>query len=334
MRRNPRDRKRRSPKKSPQRLGIVSLLGWSLMWTASLWLNAVPARALTGGQNITVQNYTISLSGQVPAANGGTGIDSTGATGVAILSTGTWSIAAQLGLSRGGTGSDLSATGGTGQFLKQSSSGGAVTVGTIADADVPDTITATLYALLAGATFTGQIILDNLGIEFDESDTNPTCSSGNYNIFADLSEAKFKKCTNGVATDLDTNTVIRPLIGFGTGMTLTQATTVYAWPGLIDGTEANVAAPTDAAASFENINCRSSAAPGGAQTITITIGVGACGSISYTTKAECVISASGTTCDSGSSISSTTAGQCVVARIVSSATAASAFVSCTAERTA
>jgi len=55
---------------------------------------------------------------------------------------------------------------------------------------------------LAGGTLTGQLITDNLGIEFEESDTNPTCAAGNYNIFADLSETKFKKCTNGVATDL------------------------------------------------------------------------------------------------------------------------------------
>jgi hypothetical protein len=43
----------------------------------------------------------------------------------------------QLGLSRGGTNADLSATGGAGQYLKQATVGGAVTVGTIAAGDVP-----------------------------------------------------------------------------------------------------------------------------------------------------------------------------------------------------
>ena len=76
--------------------------------------------------------------------------------------------------------------------------------GEIADAQIVDTITATSYLLLAGGTMTGQIVLDNLALEFEESDTNPACAAGNYNIFADLSEAKFKKCTNGVASDLDT----------------------------------------------------------------------------------------------------------------------------------
>lgn len=49
----------------------------------------------------------------------------------------------QLALARGGTNADLSATGAANSFLKQSSSGAAITVGTIADADIPDTITLT-----------------------------------------------------------------------------------------------------------------------------------------------------------------------------------------------
>lgn len=43
----------------------------------------------------------------------------------------------QIPLARGGTGADLSATGGSGQFLKQSSAGGTITVGTIASGDLP-----------------------------------------------------------------------------------------------------------------------------------------------------------------------------------------------------
>jgi len=42
----------------------------------------------------------------------------------------------QLGLNRGGTNADLSATGGAGQYLKQSSVGAAVTVGTIPASDI------------------------------------------------------------------------------------------------------------------------------------------------------------------------------------------------------
>lgn len=74
----------------------------------------------------------------------------------------------------------------------------------IADADIPDTITVSNYLPLAGGTMTGQLVTDNLGIEFDESDTNPTCGAGNFSIYADLSENKLKKCQNGSASDLDT----------------------------------------------------------------------------------------------------------------------------------
>lgn len=50
---------------------------------------------------------------------------------VGTLATGTWQ-ATKIGLAYGGTNADLSATGGTGQFLKQASAGAAITVGVIA----------------------------------------------------------------------------------------------------------------------------------------------------------------------------------------------------------
>jgi hypothetical protein len=58
----------------------------------------------------------------------------------------------------------------------------------------------TSYLPLAGATMTGQLITDNLGIEFEESNTNPTCAAGNYNIYADLSDTRLMACTNGTAS--------------------------------------------------------------------------------------------------------------------------------------
>lgn len=52
---------------------------------------------------------------------------------------------------------------------------------------------------------TGQTLTaSNFGTKFIASDTNPTCSAGDYIIYADLSETKLKKCTNGVLTDMDT----------------------------------------------------------------------------------------------------------------------------------
>ena len=63
-----------------------------------------------------------------------------------------------LALARGGTQTDLSATGGAGQFLKQSSSGAAVTVGAIASTDLPThthaatDVTSGKLALVRGGT--------------------------------------------------------------------------------------------------------------------------------------------------------------------------------------
>ncbi len=75
----------------------------------------------------------------------------------------------------------------------------------VSDPEVEDTITVTNYLLLAGGTLTGQLVTDNLGIEFTESDTNPTCAGvGDFSIYADDSENVIKKCQDGVLTDLDT----------------------------------------------------------------------------------------------------------------------------------
>lgn len=85
------------------------------------------------------------------------------------------------------------------QFATTIAANGNLTCASIVDADVPDTITASNYLLLTGGTLTGLLTTDNLGIEFDDSDTNPTCGAGNYNLFADLSETAMKVCNNGTA---------------------------------------------------------------------------------------------------------------------------------------
>lgn len=69
--------------------------------------------------------------------------DHTGAGSGGQLNAGSVFSAGQVPLAHGGTNADLSATGGTGQFLKQSSAAAAITVGTIADTDVPNILTLT-----------------------------------------------------------------------------------------------------------------------------------------------------------------------------------------------
>jgi hypothetical protein len=56
-----------------------------------------------------------------------------------------------------------------------------------------------------------QLVASNLGVEFTDSDTNPACAAGNYNIYADTSETKLKKCQNGTTSDLSSGgaTIVR-----------------------------------------------------------------------------------------------------------------------------
>jgi hypothetical protein len=85
----------------------------------------------------------------IPAANGSTN---------GYLSSTDWttfnnkqSAFSILGLNKGGTGSDLSATGGTGQFLKQTTSGGNVSVGQISLSDLPSISATSVLGTSSGA---------------------------------------------------------------------------------------------------------------------------------------------------------------------------------------
>ena len=108
--------------------------GEILAWNGTEWAPAADAgggiTSLNGETGATqlfarVNDTNVTLT---VASSGGTHTFTMGWTGL-------------LALSRGGTGADLSATGGANQFVKQSSAGGALSVGAIADADVPDNIT-------------------------------------------------------------------------------------------------------------------------------------------------------------------------------------------------
>ncbi len=131
------------------------------------------------GTSVTLLGSSIDLASEVtgtlPAASVGTGLTNaqvnddltltniTQITNRAISDT-----TGMLGLSRGGTGADLSLTGGANQFVRQNSAGGTFTVSAIVDGDIPDTITASNYLPLTGGTLTGTLTLnDNDGVSND-----------------------------------------------------------------------------------------------------------------------------------------------------------------------
>jgi len=120
--------------------------------------------SLSGGTNTTAAmvvgtgaSLGVSGSGTIAAtsapAAGLTGtalavaIVTSSLTAVGTLVTGVWN-ATKIGLAYGGTNADLSATGGTSQVLKQSSTGAAITVGTLAASDLSD-----------GTTGSGNVVL-------------------------------------------------------------------------------------------------------------------------------------------------------------------------------
>jgi hypothetical protein len=51
-------------------------------------------------------------------------------------------------------------------------------------------------------TTNNSLNVSNYGIDFTDSDTNPSCAAGDYKIYADTSDNRLKKCQNGVVTDL------------------------------------------------------------------------------------------------------------------------------------
>jgi hypothetical protein len=77
-------------------------------------------------------------------------------------------------------------------------------------------------AIVAGDSLT----TSNQGVEFTESDTNPTCGDENYNIFADASEHKLKKCVDGVISDIDAGTKYETFTADGTYTKPTDAAMV------------------------------------------------------------------------------------------------------------
>lgn len=72
-----------------------------------------------------------------------------------------------------------------------------------------------------------QVVASNLGIEFSESDTNPTCAAGNYTVYADTSESKLKKCQNGTVSDLSaTSSVTTGSVWKASDESVTSSTTM------------------------------------------------------------------------------------------------------------
>lgn len=124
--------------------------------SATLTLANSSTLATSGANSITL---TSTGSTNITLPTSGTLVNSavttlSSLTSIGTIGTGTWQ-GTTIGLSYGGTNADLSATGGTSQVLKQSSSGAAITVGQLAASDLSNGTTGTgAVALASSPSFT------------------------------------------------------------------------------------------------------------------------------------------------------------------------------------
>ena len=106
----------------------------------------------------------------------------------------------QLGLARGGTGADLSATGGAGQVLKQSSPGGPVSVGALAAGDVPSGIDAAKIG--GGAVSNAEFAtLDGVSSSI-QTQLNGKAASSHTHAAADITSGQLGLARGGTGADL------------------------------------------------------------------------------------------------------------------------------------
>jgi hypothetical protein len=155
---------------------------------------------------VTASGITSDYSLTLPAAGGGTN---------QCLKTDA-SVASQLVFgSCAGAGGGADTVGGI-DSVSKSNNGAVIQSSTLylqtADDTYPGLVSTGSQSMAGTKTFldgitlgsSSNLLASNFGLEFSESDTNPSCSSGDYKVFADASESTLKKCLNGTVSDLDT----------------------------------------------------------------------------------------------------------------------------------
>lgn len=123
------------------------------IWASSTQLMTVTGSlAVTSATSSIFQNLIVTNSTTTSATTTNWAVSGLSQLGTII--SGLWN-GTKIGLLFGGTNADLSGTGGTNQVLKQSSSGAAITAGTLASTNLSDT--ANIVLLNGSQTFTGTV---------------------------------------------------------------------------------------------------------------------------------------------------------------------------------
>jgi hypothetical protein len=313
----------------------------------ALWLVSAAAILLVSGSahaidvtsgELTFVDGEIGMVDPVAVGKGGTGVAGTGTDDVVLVGAGGSAFAEKaLPASCAGNGA---------QFLYDTTTN-TFSCETLTNADLPDPITVSINLQTAPAT-----------LDLDEVDPTTNVGRVAYDDTAGWIEVgtsggseQFPPLNTGAATDtylcswdatngeIDCETSPSAAadgpgsIFFSTMGTLSAGTpTIYAIPGDVSATEANVEVPT-VAATFSNIYCEADGVPGGTgDTVTITGRVGTCGSLGDSSMV-CGIDAAATTCNDTSNNLVATAGQCISFAITGVSNANAVRVQCSVERT-
>lgn len=276
------------------------------------------AFAIQGGTNITFQDGTIALSGQVAVSNGGTGLG-TLTDGSVLLGAGTGNV-------------EFATPGNAGAPLI---SAGAGVNPTFTNLDLADTdaVGATILGVANGgtglSTSTEDAVMVGNSTTAWEKKVIPDCDdTGGNHINYDQGTNAFTCGTSSSGSGVN-SVVIANTMG-----SITQGSTLHMSTGQVDASQSRAQAIAATTSVFNNMRCVSSVAPGGSDSFTITLADGACtGALSDSVNQTVTISASARTAGPAGTSESITAGECWAVKVVASATAASAVISCTFDRT-
>lgn len=274
------------------------------------------ALALTGGTSVEIKNGVVSLT-TIGVPLGGTG--QVTLTDRAVL------------IGRGTAGVEAAAPGNAGGVLRSTGAASNPAFGALDLAD-NDAVGSSILGVANGG----------LNLSASADDNVPV---GNGTTWQSKALTDCDGPTNAVTYDTATNvwgcntisggTTIPSRFCFSTVGTISAGQTVHMSAGTtVDASQGRAQNIMPSNATLENLRCTSSVAPGGAETITITMGDGTCtGALTDSTGQVCTLSASGRTCVEAGASEAVTAGACYSFKAVASAGAAESVVSCCTEAT-
>lgn len=291
--------------------------------------------------NISIENVTSSgtvqynISGNVNATQGT--IDASSLASGATIDQRNWTGTGMAAVTFPQAQTNLRSTGGTGQFVKQASAGGALSVSAPVVSELGGLGTGVAAALanalnaaggvapVTSPTFTGTPAAPTAAV-----DTNTTQLATTAMVLAQAAAATPLAATSAGAVGTSTrfaradhqhpasNTYSHSLFSAGNTSCCAQNTTTF-FTYSAASTESVVAIPAPQVSTFDKLYCSTVAAPAAGQTFTMTMRKNA-----VDQALTCQMTSAGATCNDTTHSFSTAAGDLIDVKIVTSATSGSA----------